>query len=467
MKIGTDLNRNRSSLSGSRGSLRGLFLDWLVLLGGFGSLGSLGSCSSTIEGCLLGGSLETTVTKLGRGVDELKGDLLEGGLGGVGDQGLPEHEDSLLGTDAAALDDEEVVSDDTVVGESAERGDVLVGGVSGSGGVVLGTGALALSDSVDLLVGFGSVVVAELTGSGDAPGDSGWMPGSNTADLPVTSVGLLLEMPDSKSLHDTGVSLSLGDTDDVEVLVLGEDLVDSDLLLEESIAIVDLLGDVLAAVDLDLEDVVLLLSEVLEQLQLGVGDDPHDRAVLLDSVELGLELLGGLGDLVVVLAEGFLLGVHPVLVESPEGVLLEVAGPDGRQGPQASGGVNIPDQSDNADGWGLDDGHGLHDLLLVELGSWSVHLSHDVGHPCLETSERCEVAWLLVVVLGERADAAPVVSGSAPGHKSEISLSWATVFSVAHLIFNYLLIFLVNPYLYPPITLDKISSLDFGILSNQ
>lgn len=155
-----------------------------------------------------------------------------------------------------------------------------------------------------------------------------------------------------------------------------------------------------------------------------------------------------------VLAEGFLLGVNPVLVESPEGVLLEVAGPHGGEGPQATGSIDVPDQSDDADGWGLDDGDGLHDLLLVELRAGSVDLTHDVGHACLEACEGCEMAWLLVVVPGERANAAAVVSGSPPGHKSEISLSGAAVLSVAHLIFNYLIIyFLVRVYIDPPTTL--------------
>lgn len=246
---------------------------WLILLGSLSS--NCGSpCSE--EGALLGGSLEPTVAHLGGGIDELESDLLEVSLVGVGEQRLSEHEHALLGTDTAALQDEEVISDHTVVRETAQRGDVLVSGVGRSRGVVLGASALALSDSVDLLVDFGTVVVTELTGSGNAPGHTGGMPGSDTSDLAVTSVGLLLEMPDSEPLHDTSESFTLGDTDNVDVLVLAEDLVDADLLLEESIAEVDLFSDVLATVDLDFEDVVLLLPEVLEELELGVGNHSHD-----------------------------------------------------------------------------------------------------------------------------------------------------------------------------------------------
>lgn len=127
-----------------------------------------------------------------------------------------EGQGSLLNTDAASLDHDEVLSDSTVVRESTHRGDVLLGQISLGGGVVLGSSALSLSDVVDSLVDLGSVVVTHLTSSGDGPGDSGWMPSSDTTDLSVTSVGLLWQELWSPSLDDTLETVSLGDTDDIE-----------------------------------------------------------------------------------------------------------------------------------------------------------------------------------------------------------------------------------------------------------
>jgi len=167
---------------------------------------------AAVELVLFGGGLEATVSHLAGGIDELELDLFGGGSGGVGEDGLSEDEDLLLGADAATLDDDEVVFDDTIVGEASHGGDLLVGQISFGGGVVQGvTGG----HSVDLLVHLCSVVITVLTGSGHAEHNSGGMPGSDTSDLSVTSVGLLLQMLDTESLDDTLHSVTLGDSDDV------------------------------------------------------------------------------------------------------------------------------------------------------------------------------------------------------------------------------------------------------------
>lgn len=347
-----------------------------------------------VEGVLLLAGLETTVTELRRGVDELELDLLEVFLAGGDDHALSQEQESLLWAHCAALEHEEVVLDGTVVGESSHGGDVLLSDIGFGGGVVLGSRGLALSHSVDLLVGLSSVEETLLTGAGHCPGHTGWMPGSDTSDFSVASVGLLLEVPGAPSLHDSGETFALGDTDDVDELILAEDLVDLDFLLEVLEGEVDFLGDVLSSVDLDFEDVVPLLSEVLEEAHLGVGDGSHHCAVLLDSVELGGGLLGVLGDFGLVVGEGFLLGVVPVLVESPECALVEVLGPDGGEGSESSGGVDVSDEADDFEGRGFDDGDCFDFLLLIEFCLSSVHVPEDVGHACLEASEGGEVAWL-------------------------------------------------------------------------
>jgi hypothetical protein len=64
----------------------------------------------------------------------------------------------------------------------------------------------------------------------------------------------------------TLVSTTLGDTDAVNHLVLGEDGIDGDRLLELFLGPINLLGDG-ASIDLDLHDVCLLLT-LLHQLHL-------------------------------------------------------------------------------------------------------------------------------------------------------------------------------------------------------
>ena len=57
----------------------------------------------THEGGLVLGGLEPSVAELGAGVDELEVDLLKSPLLGVSEEGLPQGEGPLLGSNAAAL----------------------------------------------------------------------------------------------------------------------------------------------------------------------------------------------------------------------------------------------------------------------------------------------------------------------------------------------------------------------------
>ena len=74
------------------------------------------------------------------------------------------------------------------------------------------------------------------------------------------------------------VTATLGDTNGVDHLVLGEDGVDGDLLLEVVVAPLDLLGNG-TTVDLDLDQVGLLLAEG-ESLHLSVADGTDGDGVL-------------------------------------------------------------------------------------------------------------------------------------------------------------------------------------------
>ena len=223
------------------------------------------------------GSLESTVTKLRGGIDELKVDLFKGSSANLGNQTLSEEDGSLLRSDTATLDEDEIFSDDTVMRETTQRSDVLLSKISSSGSVVSTTFVSDTNtDSVDFLVHFSSVVVTELTSSGDLESNSGRMPSSDTSDLSETSVGLSGESLSTESLGNTTVSLTLSDTENVDHFILVEDLGDSDFLFEVLLGEVNLLGDS-TTVDLDFEDVSLLLSKV-ELVQLSVGDNSDDLA---------------------------------------------------------------------------------------------------------------------------------------------------------------------------------------------
>jgi len=252
------------------------------------------------------------VTDLTGSIDELEVDLFEGGSANLRNQRFSEDKDSLLGTNTATLDQDEVFSDNTVVGETTKGSDGFFSQIGGSGGVVSTTFVSNTNtDSVDFLVHFSSVMITELTGSGDGESNSGRMPGTDTSDLSETSMGLSGESLSTESGGDTFVTLTLSNTENVNHFVVFEDAVDSDFLFEVGSGEVDLLGNS-TSVNLDFEDVSLLLSEV-EFIQLGVDDNSNDLAVFLDSVKLSTDVLF-ISPLLGILGEGLLLGVHPVLI---------------------------------------------------------------------------------------------------------------------------------------------------------
>jgi len=186
--------------------------------------------------------LESSVSQFGRGIDELKVDGFLGDSPDLWEKRSSEHEDSLFGSNDASLDHEEVVSDNSVVGETSHGGDGLVSQIGVGGGVVGVSSSGSFSDSVDLLVHFSSVVVSQLTSSGDVPSNSGRMPGSNTSDFSVTSMGFLLQVFNSESFDDSLESFTFGNSQNITIFVLFENGINSDFFFEKVISKINFLG---------------------------------------------------------------------------------------------------------------------------------------------------------------------------------------------------------------------------------
>merc|ERR1719310_1649677 len=73
------------------------------------------------------------------------------------------------------------------------------------------------------------------------------------------------------------------------------------------------------------------------------------------------------------------------------------------------------DHADNNHWWALNDGHGLDNLLLVQLGARAVHVAHNVGHASFVPHESGEVARLGRIILREGLDLASVAVRALPG----------------------------------------------------
>ena len=369
------------------------------------------------------------MSHLGRSIDELEIDLLQSASGNLREKTLSEGDDSLLGAHDATSEHDPVLVDLTVVGETAHGGDGLLGQIVLSHGVV-GVLSQGLTHSVDLLVDLSSVVETILTSSRNGVRDSGRMPRTDASNLSLASVGLSGKDGDSPSLDDASVSVTLGDSDHVNHLVLGEDGADGNLLLEQLGAEVNLVGD-RATVDLDLNNVGLLLAD-LSLRNLGVHDGSDDLAVLLGSGDLGGHLVV-VGVSLGVLGESLLLGLEPVLVESASALVAQVLGPDRGQSSEAVGGLNVTNETNADHRRGLQDRDGLSDLLLVQLGTGLLDITEDVSHTSLVAHEGSQVARLGLIILGEGLDLTLEVLCSLSGEETQRTAAGVLELSMRHI----------------------------------
>jgi len=186
-------------------------------------------------------------------------------------------------------------------------------------------------------------MVTVLTSTGNSPLHVVRMPCSDTGDLSETLVRLSRQLLCSPTGSNTLVTLTLGNGDNVDNLVLLEDGVDGDRLLKEITGEVDLLLN-RTTVDLDLHQVrLLLLKRGLADLR--VGEDADDGAVLLDAVKLVGDILSSVGVLLGVLGERLLLGLVPVLIEPAADLVGKMLSPDGGERPQTTRSLDVTDNT--------------------------------------------------------------------------------------------------------------------------
>ena len=196
------------------------------------------------------------------------------------------------------------------------------------------------------MVARGTVVVTHLTSTGNSPLDVARVPSTNTSDLAETLVRLAGKLGGTPTGGDTLETVTLGDGNNVDHLILLEDAVDLNGLLEQVAGEVNLVGDG-ATVDLDLHKVGLLLLDG-GLADLGVGKDTDNSAVLLDALQLtGDGGTGRLGVLLGVLGESLLLGLVPVLVEATLDLVTQVLSPDSGEGAETAGSLDVTNNTDS------------------------------------------------------------------------------------------------------------------------
>ena len=105
-------------------------------------------------------------------------------------------------------------------------------------------------------------------------------------------------------------------------------------------------------------------------------------------------------------------------------------GPDGLEGTQAPGGLNVPDNANGNEGRAFNNGDGFQDLLLVDLGAGAIGLADDVGHARFKSQETSEMNGFGRVVLGEGLDLAAVASRTLLGVEPHGPMSGCRKFTV-------------------------------------
>lgn len=159
-------------------------------------------------------------------------------------------------------------------------------------------------------------------------------------------------------------TVTFGDSNNVDVLVLFKDGRDIDGFLEFGLSEGDLVSDG-STVDLNLHEVSLLLAQT-GLADLSVGKNADDSTVFTDALKLTISRLAAvLGVLLCVAGESLFLRSVPVPVEPSLELLAKVGSPDSGESPEATRSLNVSNDTDNNDGGCLDNCDCFNNLAFV------------------------------------------------------------------------------------------------------
>uniref|UniRef100_A0A8C4GPN4 Uncharacterized protein n=1 Tax=Dicentrarchus labrax TaxID=13489 RepID=A0A8C4GPN4_DICLA len=214
------------------------------------------------------------------------------------------------------------------------------------------------------------------------------MPGSNTGHLPQTLVSL-----PGKLLCVPAASVTLGDSDDINHLILVEDSRNRHSLLQTLLCPVHLVRDA-SPIQLHLHDVGLFLFN---------GQQSH----------LEMEKVNKNPDF---------------FIKSASALVTEMFCKDGFEGTQATDGLNVSHNPHHNDRRSVNNGNCLY--LLSHTEASAVHLPQSVGHASLVSQEGGEVDRLAWVIFGPCAHLAPMLLATLVGQEPHVSMAGCMEFAM-------------------------------------
>ena len=190
------------------------------------------------------------------------------------------------------------------------------------------------------------------------------MPGTDTGNFSETFVSFSWELLGSPAMGNTLETVTLGDSNNIDVFVLLKDGGNIHGFLEQIVSEVDLVSDG-STVQLDLHEVGLLLAQA-GFADLSMGKNADNSAVFADALKLtSSRLVAILSVLLGIASEGLLLRSVPILVESSLELFGEVRSPDSSECAEATRSLNVSNDTNDHDRWSLHNGDGLDDLTFV------------------------------------------------------------------------------------------------------
>ncbi len=242
-------------------------------------------------------------------------------------------------------------------------------------------------------------------------------------------MGLARQATGTPTGSDTFETVTLGDSDNVNVFVLFENVGNVDFLFEVGVGPVNLVSDA-TTVKLDFNQVGTLLAEG-GLADLSVSEDTDDSGNTLQlfkgssdgSTTFSLVLLSVLG-------EGLALGAVPVLVETTLNVVTQVFSHDSGNGTETTGSLDVTSNTTDNHGGSFNHGDGFQNFLLVHLGTRTIKIADNVSHTSLEAHEGSQVDGLASIVAGEGLDLSVIASRTLAGQETKRTVTGSFEFTM-------------------------------------